>query len=312
MTDPVIHTEGLTRNFETVRAVDALNLNVPAGSVFGFLGPNGSGKTTTIRILLGLVEPSSGTAEVLGFDAAKQADEIRTHSGALLEDSGIYERLSGEDNLDLYGRIWKMRAADRRARIRELLESFELWDRRKEVSGTWSRGMKQKLALARTMLHRPSLIFLDEPTAGLDPVASASLREALVAMVRREGVTVFLTTHNLSEAERLCSRVAVVRQGKLLAEGAPGELRARSGKHRVEVFGRGFADGVISRLREFAQIKSVTLESSRLILDLKDEASVPELVRLLVSKGVEIEEIRRDKASLEDVFLTLVEEDAHA
>jgi ABC-2 type transport system ATP-binding protein len=312
MSEPVIRTESLTRNFKTVRAVDALNLTVPRGAVFGFLGPNGSGKTTTIRMLLGLVEPSSGAAHVLGFDAATQADQIRTRSGALLEYSGIYERLSGEDNLDLYGRIWKMRADERQVRIRELLESFGLWERRRELAGAWSRGMKQKLALARTMLHRPSLIFLDEPTAGLDPVAAASLREELMALVVREGVTVFLTTHNLVEAEKMCARVAVIRQGKLLAEGPPSELRARNGKRRVDVYGRGLNDRVLTALRESTDVKAAAADDGHLVLEMRNDAAVPHLVRMLVAQGVEIEEVLKVKASLEDVFLTLVEEDTHA
>src|SRR5262249_47030876 len=163
----------------------------------GFLGPNGSGKTTTIRMLLGLLEPTSGRAEVLGFDASKKADEIRLRSGALLEHNGIYERLSAEENLELFGRIWNLSANERNTRIQQLLQSFGWWERRTERSGTWSRGMKQKLAVARAMLHRPALIFLDEPTAGLDPVASASLRDELAGLAAREGVTIFLTTHNL-------------------------------------------------------------------------------------------------------------------
>jgi ABC-2 type transport system ATP-binding protein len=312
MPEPVIRTENLTRNFGAVRAVDALSLEVPKGSVFGFLGPNGSGKTTTIRMLLGLVEPSSGRARVLGFDAAAEADSIRARSGALLEYSGIYERLSGEDNLDLYGRIWKMRTGDRLARIKELLEPFGLWDRRKELAGTWSRGMKQKLALARAMLHRPSLIFLDEPTAGLDPVAAASLREELMALVRREGVTVFLTTHNLTEAERMCARVAVIRQGKLLAEGPPSELRARNGKHRVDVYGRGIDERIMAALRALPDVKSAQSDAGHLVLNMTDEAGMPPIVRMLVEQGAEIEEVIKHRASLEDVFLTLVEEDAHA
>jgi ABC-2 type transport system ATP-binding protein len=311
MSEPVIRTENLTRDFGAVRAVDGLTLTVPGGSIFGFLGPNGSGKTTTIRMLLGLVEPSAGSAHVLGFNAVGQADRIRTRSGALLEYSGIYERLSGEDNLDFYGRIWKLPAADRSARIRELLETFGLWERRKEMAGTWSRGMKQKLALARALLHRPALIFLDEPTAGLDPVAAASLRDELLKLVTREGVTVFLTTHNLSEAERVCGRVAVIRQGKLLAEGTPSELGSAN-RHRVDVRGRGFEDPIVNGLRALPGVKSAAVNDGHLALEMRESGSVPEIVRMLVEQGAQIEEVVRDKASLENVFLTLVEEDAHA
>jgi len=311
MADAVIRTENLTRVFGAVRALDGLSLTVPGGAIFGFLGPNGSGKTTTIRTLLGLVEPSSGSAHVLGFNVAGQAENIRERSGAVLEQSGIYERLSGEDNLDLYARIWKLRASDRRARVRQLLESFGLWDRRTEMAGTWSRGMKQKLALARALLHRPPLVFLDEPTAGLDPVAAASLRDELLTLVRREGVTVFLTTHNLSEAERLCARVAVIRQGKLLAEGPPSEL-GNTKKRRIDVRGRGMDDGIVGRLTAMPGVKSAALNDGHLALEMQDGGSIPDVVRMLVEQGAQIEEVVRDKASLEDVFLTLVEEEPNA
>ena len=192
-----IRSSGLTRDFGALRAVDSLSIEVPAGIVFGFLGPNGSGKTTTIRLLLGLLEPSAGRAEVLGHDVAREAAAIREKSGALLEHPGLYERMSAEDNLDFYGRVWRMPATSRRARIQELMTHLGLWDRRRELVGKWSRGMKQKLAVARTLLHRPALVFLDEPTAGLDPVAAAALRDDLSRIVAAEGATVFLTTHNL-------------------------------------------------------------------------------------------------------------------
>ena len=153
MTETAIRIENLTRDFETVRAVDGLSLEVPSGIIFGFLGPNGAGKTTTINLLLGLLEPTSGRAEVLGFDTRTQADEVRTRAGALLEHSGVYEQLSAEDNLEFYGRIWRLPASERQARIKELLTHMGVWERRKERVGTWSKGMKQKLALAARAGH---------------------------------------------------------------------------------------------------------------------------------------------------------------
>src|SRR5579864_2894056 len=226
MPEPIIRIEHLSRSFGTVKAVDDLSLEVPAGIVFGFLGPNGAGKTTTINLLLGLLEPTQGQASVLGFDTRTQADTIRARSGALLEFAGLYERMSAQDNLDLYGRIYRMPAPDRRARIKELLTHLDLWERRQDQVGTWSRGMKQKLAVARALFHHPPLVFLDEPTAGFDPLAAAALRNDLASLVAREGVTVFLNTHNLTEAEKLCAQVGVIRQGKLVTVGAPDELRA--------------------------------------------------------------------------------------
>ncbi len=227
MPEPIIHTEHLSRSFGTITAIDDLSMDVPSGIVFGFLGPNGAGKTTTIHLLLGLLEPTQGSARVMGFDTRSQAHEIRTRCGALLEFSGLYERMSAEDNLDLFGRIYHMPLPERKARIKELLTHLDLWDRRKEKVGKWSRGMKQKLAVARALFHRPPLIFLDEPTAGFDPLAAAALHADLTSLVTHEGVTVFLNTHNLAEAEKLCAQVGVIREGKLLTIGNPDTLRVK-------------------------------------------------------------------------------------
>ena len=303
-----IRTEALTRDFTRVRAVDALTLEVPAGIVFGFLGPNGSGKTTTIRLLLGLLEPTAGRAEVLGFDVGTRAGSVRERVGALLEHTGLYERLSAIDNLEYYGRIARMSAADRTARIQELLTHFGLWERRTETVGSWSRGMKQKLAVARALLHRPSLLFLDEPTASLDPVASAALRDDLARLVAREGITVFLTTHNLAEAERLCTEVAVIRQGRLLAVGRPDELSARKGT-RVEVRGRGLTEQLATLVGGRPEVSTAAMNDGRLIVELRDGAEMAPLVSLLVGAGVSVEEVRKEQASLEEVFLTLMEEE---
>jgi ABC-2 type transport system ATP-binding protein len=304
----IIRTEGLTRAFGEVRAVDGLDLEVPSGTVFGFLGPNGSGKTTTIRLLLGLLEPSAGRATVLGCDTRADAGRIRERSGALLEHHGLYERLSARQNLEFYARVWRLGSVARAERIRELLEPLGLWERRAEPVGRWSRGMKQKLAVARALLHRPSLLFLDEPTAGLDPVAAATLRDELGTLVQREGVTVFLTTHNLVEAERLCGRVAVIKQGRLLAVGHPDELKARSAT-KAEITGRGFGDAIVGLLRSAPGVESATLQNGRLVLALAESAETAPLVALIVQNGGLVEEVRKDQGSLEDVFLTLMEEE---
>jgi len=309
MAEIVIRTEKLTRDFDTVRAVDSLSLELPSGTIFGFLGPNGAGKTTTIRLLLGLLEPTAGRAEVLGFDTLTQADEIRLQTGALLEHPGLYERLSAEDNLEFYGRIWHLPTSERRARIKELLAHLDLWERRKEIVSTWSRGMKQKLAVARALLHRPTLMFMDEPTAGLDPVGAAALREDLATLAAREGVTVFLTTHNMAEAEMLCTQVGVIREGKLVAIGQPDELRARSGEPQVEIVGRGFNEVVLSLLRKRPEVAIAEMRNDRLVIELQIEVDIAPLVRLVVEAGVEVEEVRKGKASLEEVFLTLMEEE---
>lgn len=310
MPDPIIRAEHLSRSFGAVQAVDDLTLEVPAGIVFGFLGPNGAGKTTTIRLLLGLIHPTQGQASVIGLDVRKHAEEIRTHSGALLEFSGLYERMSAEDNLDLYGRIYKMPAAERRKRTRELLQHLDLWERKKDRVGTWSRGMKQKLAVARALFHRPPLVFLDEPTAGLDPVAAAALRKDLAGLVAHEGMTVFLNTHNLTEAEQLCGQVGVIRAGKLLTMGSPESLRIRDRSPKVKITGRGFDERMAALLRQRPEVAQVDLLPDRLKIELRDDqCRNGPLVSLIVQNGGEVEEISRGEASLEEVFLTLMREE---
>jgi ABC-2 type transport system ATP-binding protein len=256
-----------------------------------------------------LLEPNQGRAEVLGFDTRAEADRIRARCGALLEHNGLYERLSAQDNLEFYARVWCMTPAEREARIRELLSHIGLWDRRDELVGNWSHGMKQKLAVARALLHRPGLIFLDEPTAGLDPVAAAALREDLAALVEREGLTVFLTTHNLAEAEKLCHQVGVINQGKLLAVGPLDQLRVGAGAPRLEITGRGFTPEVLARLRAAPEVSNVDLRDGHLLINLHGSTESAPLVRLLVDLGADVEEVRKDQASLEDIFLTLVKEE---
>ena len=308
MTDVAIRTEALTRDFGPLRAVDGVSLTVPVGAIFGFLGTNGAGKTTMIHLLLGLLEPTAGRADVLGFDTRTRANEIRERTGALLEHPGLYERLSAEDNLDFYGRVWRIPPAQRRARTRELLTHMGLWERRGDKVGKWSRGMKQKLAVARALFHRPPLVFLDEPTAGLDPVAAAALRDDLAGLTAREGATVFITTHNLPEVEKLCTLVGVIRRGELLAVGHPDELRARAGGFRAEVIGHGFGDEALTRLRARPEVVAVEVTDSRLVLDLSGDISIAPLVTLLVDSGARIEEVRKGAGSLEEAFLALVEE----
>jgi len=304
----MIDIRNVTKQYGPKVAVQDLSLHVPPGELFAFLGPNGAGKTTTINLLLGLIEPTAGQARILGLDPRTQSEQIRTRSGALLEFSGLYERLTAEDNLDFYGRVWHIPPAERQARIKELLTHLALYDRRRERVSTWSRGMKQKLAIARVLLHRPDLIFLDEPTAGLDPVAAAALRDDLEALVQREGTTVFLNTHNLPEAERLCQQVGVIREGRLSAVGSPDMLRQQTGHPQAEIVGEGFTPEVLSMLQARPDVESATIQNGHLIVNLRDSARVAPIVTALVGAGAQIEEVRRGQASLEDVFMTLMQE----
>ena len=304
-----IRTHELHCHFGSNHAVDGITFEVKTGTILGFLGPNGAGKTTTIRLLLGLLEPSAGDAEVLGYNVRTQADSIRLSSGALLEHNGLYERLSAEDNLDLFGRIWHLSRAQRTEKIQSLLTHMGLYERRKELVTTWSRGMKQKLAVARTLMHDPKLVFLDEPTAGLDPQAAAGLRDDLQSLAREKGVTVFLTTHNLAEAEKICDHVAVINKGKLLSVGSPDELRLKQGTHALIVVGRGFTDALIAELKSMPEVMDVELRDQHLQVHFKNETESGKLVQFLAGKGVMIDEVRKGKASLEEAFLALLEDE---
>lgn len=308
MTRLAIVTENLTRDYGPVRALDHLSIEVAAGSIFGFLGPNGAGKTTVIRLLLGLVEPTEGSGSVLGFDIHEHGGEIRRRTGALLEHTGLYERLSAYDNLDYYARIWRMPEVSRRLRIEALMKHFGLWERRSEIAGVMGRGMQQKLAIARTLLHQPPLIFLDEPTSGLDAMAAAALRKELAALSRSEGVTIFLTTHNLAEAEQLCDTVAVVRGGKLLALGSPQELRSGLRSPQLEIVGRGFSENVLALLRKRAEVTAAHTRNGHLLIDLAGDVDTAPLVSLLVESGADIQEVRKRGANLESAFLAYMEE----
>jgi ABC-2 type transport system ATP-binding protein len=305
-----VRTRALTREFATsagvVRALDDLSLQIEFGTIFGFLGPNGAGKTTTVRVLLGLIEATHGDAFVLGHDLRHAGAAVRERSGVLLEHDGLYERLTAYENLEFYARVWRLPAAERRPRCRALLEGFGLWDRRGDAVGTWSRGMKRKLALARALVHRPELIFLDEPTAGLDPGAAAALRDDLAMLSKESHATIFLNTHNLPEAERLCDRVGIIASGRLLAVGTPLELRHQLESQRVEVLGSGFRPEWRTELAALPGLSDICIRDGRIDARLDERTSLAPLVRLLVERGAGIEEVRRDAATLEDVYLKLV------
>jgi ABC-2 type transport system ATP-binding protein len=304
-----IQTHNLTRDFKQLRAVDGLTIEVPQSAIFGLLGPNGAGKTTTILLLLGLLEPTVGHAKALGFDCHTQANDIRHRAGVLFEHSGLYERLSAEENLDFFGRIWHISAPERRSRVKDLLYHFDLWDRRKEIVRTLSRGMRRKLAIARVLFHRPNLIFLDEPTSGLDPVASAALREDLRNLTESEGITVFLTTHNLAEAEQICTQVGIIRQGKLLATGPPKDITNEGIALKVVIIGSNFGDKIPTLLGMHDEVVSVKVNENQLIVELNKNIEIAPLVNLIVNEGAQVEEIHKNRTSLEDAFLKLMAEE---
>ncbi|MGD9675230.1 MAG: ABC transporter ATP-binding protein [Candidatus Bipolaricaulia bacterium] len=299
----MIRTEGLTRRFGSRVAVDALDLHVPRGEVFGFLGPNGAGKTTTIRMLAALIAPSAGSATVAGQRLGKANREIRRRVGVLTETPGLYRRLSARDNLLFFARLYPVREPERQ--VERYLRLFELWDRRDEPAGSFSKGMRQKLAIARALLHEPEILFLDEPTAGLDPEAAKTVREQ-IATLRTKERTIFLCTHNLDEADRLCDRIGLFRT-RMLAVGEPAALKEEMyGRRTVVHLASPSPDIELSLDLPF--VTKVERLEDRLVVTLTDpDAQNPALVRRLVELGAEVRFVNELRVSLEDLYLDLME-----
>ena len=303
----VVRTEKLTKRFGALTAVDGIDLEVHEGEVFGFLGPNGAGKTTTLRLLCALIAPTSGTAEIAGFHLGRDDPKIRAAVGILTEQPGLYERQSAWDNLVFYATLYGLSPSVAKSQAERYLRLMGLWERRAEPVVTFSRGMKQKMAIARAALHEPRVLFLDEPTTGLDPDAAKTVREFIVAL-RGEGRTVFLCTHNLDEADRLCDRIAFFRH-RVLRIAQPDDLRA-------ELYGRATEIRIMPKPRpeDLARVQAVPgvheahLENGSIIVASKDPLRTnPLLVRALVAGGAEIAFVTERRAHLEEVYLRIVE-----
>jgi ABC-2 type transport system ATP-binding protein len=302
----MINTENLTKKFGDATAVDSVTLKVDEGEVFGFLGPNGAGKTTTVRMLACLVAQSSGSATIGDYEITSRADQpkIRRMIGLLTENVGLYEELSAYDNLDIYGRYYKLGEQNRKERIEYLLKLLELWDKKDVAAGTFSKGMKQKLAIARALIHDPEVLFLDEPTASLDPEASKTVRDFILEL-KKEKRTIFLNTHLLDEAERICDRVAILKT-RLITVGSPQELRQSLSGRKVKVQLQHVDDAMISSVKKMGyQIEEVTANS--LIVNLRDpEKENPAILQSVQSAGGKVVFVTEVGSSLEDVYLKLV------
>ena len=304
---PIISTHNLTRRFGDTTAVDNLTLAVEAGEIFGFLGHNGAGKTTTVRLLNGLLAPSAGSVQVLGMEPVAQGAELRRHTGVLTETPSLDERLTGRENLTIFADLYGVAVAQVAQRVDALLTVFELADRGDEKVGGYSKGMKQRLALARALLHAPDLLFLDEPSAGLDPVATRRLHELILRLSRTEGRTVFLCTHNLAEAQRLCHRVAVLEKGRIIALGTPAELaRQVGGAQKLEIsVGEAHVAPALARVNAQPGLAATALETGTLTVSGVEPEAVPDLVAALVAEGMPIYRVSPQDVTLEDVYFAL-------
>jgi len=304
----MIEAVDLTRRFGEIVAVGSLNLTIEDGKVFGLLGPNGAGKTTTVRMLGCLIEPTDGTAYINGMDIRDRTERIKIRGmvGLLPETPGLYESLSAQRNLEFFARLYGVSQLESERRIRDLLKALEVWDRRDDAVGKFSKGMRQKIAIARALVHEPEFLFLDEPTSGLDPQAAITVRNYLLDL-KKEGRTLFINTHNLDEAERLCDTIGVIR-GRLLDIGSPQELSQKFYGRTTVVHLRGLNPAMLAKLRSLAGLREVRELDGKLLVSLKDpERQNPVIVSTLVGMGAEVEFVNELRHGLEDVYLKLIE-----
>ncbi len=305
----MIETQNLTRKFGNLTAVDNLTLHVDDGEVFGFLGPNGAGKTTTVRMLCCLIGKTSGEARIGDYTVAKEEDclKIRKMVGFLPENVGLYDSLSAYRNLDFYGQLYEVPEQKRKENIENLLKLLGIWDRREDAAGTFSKGMKQKLAIARSLIHDPQLLFLDEPTANLDPEASKTVRD-FVLELKKEKRTIFINTHNLDEAERLCDRIAILKT-KLIAVDSPKNLERSLYNRKTIVHLESVSESVITTVQKLNAVKNLRTIDNKLILDIDDpEKDNPDVVKAIVEAGGKIQYVTELHSTLEDVYLKLIRE----
>ena len=306
----MIKTQGLTKVFKIGKkgetelvAVDDLSLEVESGEVFGFLGPNGAGKTTTVRMLTGLIRPNSGSAQVAGFELGEDDTNIRRNVGILTESPGMYERLTAEKNLTIFANLYDV--PDIEKSVNKYLSMLDLWERRHDAVGSFSKGMRQKLAVARALIHEPQILFLDEPTTGLDPEASKTVRD-FVEELKNEGRTIFMTTHNLDEAERLCDRVGIFQQ-KLLTVDSPSNLREKMFGRKVVFHLSEVKPEWIDLVTNIAGAGNVEAVDNKLVISLQEpEASNPEIIKALVMAGAQLRFVGEIRHSLEQIYLEMV------
>ncbi len=305
--ETIIEVNGLERVFGQNRAVNGMTFHVKQGEVFGLLGPNGAGKTTTVRLLNGILPPSGGTAQVFRLNPASDGQRIRQQTGVLTESPALYERLSARENLEFFGTLAGISADTLGGRVLEILTFFGLQERVNDKVETYSKGMKQRLALARALVHKPPLLFLDEPTSGLDPEAAQQVNELIADLSHRNGQTILLATHNLHEAQRLCDRVAILNKGRILAMGSLKELARKLWPVKwVDITFWGTpAENVTGSLKAQRGAMQVTGQGETWQVQVESEEVIPQIVQHLAAQGASILKVNPRDYTLEDIYFAL-------
>ena len=307
-----IEAFNLVRSFNGFKAVDNLSFNVEEGEIFGLLGPNGAGKTTTIRMLSALISPSSGSATIGGYDVQDDALKVREIIGILTESPSLYGRLTAMENMEFFAKAYGVtNKSERDTKIRDLLDFFQLWERRTDPVGQYSKGMKQKLAIARALIHNPEILYLDEPTSGMDPKSSKDIRDLMEILTENQRQTILLCTHRLEDAEKLCDRVMIINKGKPITITSPHDLRKRfSSGQEVQVGLSKLDNDLVAMMRELPSVVNLTVDESenRISVSLGNELDTPGLVKALVEYGAEVRYVKPLEMSLEEAYLELMEE----
>jgi ABC-2 type transport system ATP-binding protein len=304
----LIETENLTKRFGELTAVDDVTLRVEEGEVFGFLGPNGAGKTTTVRMLCCLISKTSGAARIANYEVGNDTDslKIRKIIGLVPDNVGLYDDLTAYDNLDFYGKLYKRTETQRKESIERLLKMLGLWEKKDIAAGTFSKGMKQKLAIARALIHEPEVLFLDEPTVNLDPESSKTVRDFLLEL-KKEKRTIFLNTHNLDEAQKICDRIGILNT-KLMAIGTPEELEQSVRGRKTVIQLEQVNDVILNALKKLS-IGKMTSDNSSLTIDVVNpEKENPAIVRAIIGAGGDVQSVSVLSSTLEDAYLKLVRE----
>jgi len=304
----MINVENLTRKFDDTIAVDNLSFDVQEGEVFGFLGPNGAGKTTTVRMLCCLISSTSGEAKIGDYRITKLADslKIRKIIGFVPDNVGLYEDLTALENLEFYGKIYESPENRRKENIERFLKMLGLWERKDQRAGTFSKGMKQKLALARALIHDPKLLFMDEPTANLDPESAKTVRDFILE-IKKQGTTIFVNTHNLDEAQRVCDRIGIIKT-KLLTIGTPEQLRESISRPKTEIRLAEVTEKLVAALNKSVPNR-LEVSDGKLIFDVNDpDKENPLIITAIAANGGQIREVKQLTATLEDVYLQITKE----